>query len=67
MATNNLSAPTTSSQINNHNHGPAVIIAAGIALGTTAMALGLRISQRWPWNKLFKLEDTLLVVAMVSC
>lgn len=35
-------------------------------LGIPAMILTLRLYQRWPWNRLFKFEDTLLIQAKVG-
>lgn len=67
MSTTDPQVHSASSRISNEDHGAIIIITAGIVFGTTFMALCLRMVQRWPWKKLMKIEDVLLVGATVSC
>lgn len=57
---------SVSSKLNNHDHGPAITITTAIALGCTVLFILIRLYQRWPWSKLFKLEDAALIVALVG-
>ena len=66
MSSSSPPAHSTSTRINENDHGAIIIIAAGIVFGTTFMALCLRLFQRWPWTKLLKIEDILLILATVS-
>jgi len=59
-------APGTGSLLDDEHHGPAIIVAAGIMFGTTVIALTMRLHQRWPWTKLMRREDVMLVIATVS-
>ncbi|KAF2718642.1 hypothetical protein K431DRAFT_129229 [Polychaeton citri CBS 116435] len=59
------SSPTPRIRLNDSDHGAAVIIAAGIMLGTTVIALTLRLHQRWPWTRMLKLEDVMLLIATI--
>lgn len=52
-------------RLNNSDLGPSIIITAGIMLGSTVMALTMRLHQRWPCSRLLRLEDNLLVFAVV--
>lgn len=64
MATS--SGPLTSGKVSSDDHGPLIIITAGIMIATTLLTLTLRLHQRWPWPRLPKLEDATLVLGTVG-
>lgn len=49
-----------------HDHGPTIIIAAGITFGCAITALTMRLHQLWPWTSLLKREDLLLIISVVG-
>ena len=64
------SAPTNSDpigpgRVNGNDHGAILVIASGVMLGASLIAMALRLFQRWPWNRLLKLEDAFLIAAVV--
>jgi hypothetical protein len=53
-------------QVTNDDHGPTIIISAGIMLGSMVMVVAMRLHQRWPWSRMLKVEDGILLAAVVS-
>lgn len=52
-------------RITSSDHGAAGVLAAAIMLGIAGLMLGMRLFQRWPWTRLFKIEDSFLIAATV--
>lgn len=53
--------------INPNNHGPRLILAAALMLVYTFIALGIRLTARWPSRmRSIQKEDVLLIAAAVS-
>lgn len=49
-------------RITKDEQGGKIILAAGLMLAYTIISVIIRLHTRWPWNKLFRKEDAVLLV-----
>lgn len=49
--------------ITKNEQGGKVILAAALMLAYTVISVAIRLQTRWPWRKLFRKEDAVLLVA----
>lgn len=57
---------STSTAINDRDHGALVKVTAGFCTALSLLALVARLQIRWPWRNLFGKDDVVAVVASVS-
>lgn len=57
---------STSTAINDRDHGALVKVTAGFCTALSLLALVARLQIRWPWRSLFGKDDIVAVVATVS-